>query len=60
MEHNVEGHDIDIEEMQEMPELHLLIELRGHETSETPYGTDDEHLKEWIEFLRHCGGFRVY
>ena len=48
MEHNVEGHDIDIEGMQEMPEVLLISELQGFETSEleTPYGTDDEHLKE--------------
>ena len=37
------------EELAENPEL---------ETS-TPYGVKDEHLKEWIEFLRHCGGFEV-
>jgi hypothetical protein len=21
---------------------------------------DDEHLRKWIEFLRHCGGFEVW
>ena len=25
-----------------------------------PFGVSDEHLKEWIEFLRHCGGFEVW
>lgn len=28
--------------------------------TETPYRVEDEHLKEWIEFLRHCGGFEVW
>jgi len=27
--------------------------------TESPYGTDDDHIKEWVEFLRHCGGFQV-
>jgi hypothetical protein len=27
--------------------------------TESPYSVDDEHLKEWVEFLRHCGGFQV-
>jgi hypothetical protein len=26
----------------------------------SPYQVDDEHLKEWVEFLRHCGGFEVW
>ncbi len=26
----------------------------------TPYEVGDEHLKEWIEFLPHCGGFQVW
>ncbi len=25
----------------------------------SPYYVSDGHLKDWIEFLRHCGGFRV-
>jgi hypothetical protein len=25
----------------------------------SPYAVDDDHLKEWVEFLRHCGGFAV-
>jgi len=27
--------------------------------TESPYSTDDDHIKEWVEFLRHCGGFQV-
>lgn len=26
----------------------------------SPYSTNKEHLEEWINFLRHCGGFRVH
>jgi hypothetical protein len=63
MEHNVEGHDIEIEGMQVTPEGRFVSEQELTKNPEletvTPYETDDEHLKEWIEFLRHCGRFRV-
>ena len=63
MEHNVECHDMEIEGMQVTPEGRLVSEQELAKNPEletvTPYETDDEHLKEWIEFLRHCGGFRV-
>lgn len=63
MEHHVHGLELDIpgtrikedgtfvteEELTENPEME----------TKTPYGVEDEHLKEWIEFLRHCGGFEV-
>jgi hypothetical protein len=26
----------------------------------SPYVTEREHVMEWIEFLRHCGGFAVW
>src|SRR5262249_22633636 len=28
--------------------------------TESPFEVADEHLKKWIEFLRNCGGFRVW
>jgi hypothetical protein len=28
--------------------------------TEPCYEVSDEHLKEWVEFLRHCGGFEVW
>jgi len=63
MEHNVEGHDIEIEGMKMTPEGRLISESELSDDPElettTPYEVEDEHLKEWIEFLRHCGGFRV-
>ena len=45
-----DGHLVTEEELAETPD----IETR------TPYEVEDEHLKEWIEFLRHCGGFEVW
>jgi hypothetical protein len=63
MEHHVEGTTLDSdlrvtkegrfvseEELAENPDLEAV----------SPYEVSDEHLKEWIEFLRHCGGFEVW
>jgi hypothetical protein len=33
---------------------------QGVDGVRSPHSVDDESLKEWIEFLRHCGGFRVF
>lgn len=64
MEHHAEGHGIDIDGMRMKTDGELLIgdNLEGVPDEETlsPYAVDDEHLKEWIEFLRHCGGFEVW
>ena len=27
---------------------------------ESSFGTSHEHLTQWVEFLRHCGGFEVW
>lgn len=37
-------------------------ELANHPDLETmsPYQVDDPHLREWVGFLRHCGGFEVW
>ena len=45
-----EGRFVGEEEMEENPDLE----------TESPYEVDDEHLKLWVEFLRHCGGFEVW
>jgi hypothetical protein len=63
MEHHTEGHGLESElritedgrfvsdkELAENPDLETV----------SPYEVDDEHLKQWIEFLRHCGGFEVW
>ena len=46
----LEGRFVSAKELAENPEL---------ETT-SPYQITDEHLKEWVEFLRHCGGFEVW
>ena len=45
-----EGRFVSEEELADNPEMESL----------SPYEVEDEHLKEWVEFLRHCGGFSVY
>jgi hypothetical protein len=63
MEHHAQGHRLEsdlrittegrfmsAEEMAENPDLETV----------SPYEVRDEHLKEWIDFLRHCGGFEVW
>jgi hypothetical protein len=57
MEHHVSGHGLD-------SDLRVVTEQESMENpdleTESPYQAEDEHLKEWIEFLRHCGGFEVW
>lgn len=63
MEHHTEGHGLEsslrvnqegrfitLEELDQNPDLE----------TKSPYEVSDDHLKEWIEFLRHCGGFQVW
>ena len=45
-----EGRFVSKEELEENPDLE----------TETPYQVEDDHLKEWVAFLRHCGGFEVW
>ncbi len=62
MEHNIDGHKVDLG-MNVARDGRLLSdeEIEGDPgiQFETPHRVDDDHLKEWIEFLRHCGGFEV-
>lgn len=63
LEHHTSGHQLN---------LGLRVTTEGRFVSEkeqashpdletvSPYQVDDEHLKEWVEFLRHCGGFEVW
>lgn len=63
LEQNVNGHMID---------LGLRVTTEGRFVNEqeqatdssletvSPYQTSDQHLREWVEFLRHCGGFEVW
>ena len=45
-----EGRFVSLEQAAENPDLEI----------KSPYAVDDDHLKEWIEFLRNCGGFKVW
>lgn len=63
MEHHVEGHGLESEtRVTEDGRFVSQKELEENSDLETesPYNVEDEHIKEWIEFLRHCGGFEVW
>lgn len=61
MEHNIDGVSIDLG-VRITPDGTLLDEGEAEECDDviSPHQTSDDHLKEWIEFLRHCGGFQVW
>jgi hypothetical protein len=63
MEHHTEGHGLE-SDLRVTPEGRFVTdqELAENPDMETlsPYMVKDDHLKEWIEFLRHCGGFKVW
>ena len=63
MEHHVSGHSVD-SDLRVTKEGAFVTEQESRENpdleTESPYQVDDEHLKQWIEFLRHCGGFEVW
>ena len=74
MEHNVDGLDMGSEAPNEFQDqIHGLIsgiiqqfggdkdfKLHGLGESNIPsYKVDDDHLKEFIQFLRECDGFKV-
>jgi hypothetical protein len=60
LEHHADGHEVD---------LGLRVTTDGRFKSEkeqaiqpdletvSPFQVDDEHLTEWVEFLRYCGRF---
>ena len=62
MEHHVTGHGLE-SEIQVPKRAAWSATRRGRDPdlqTVSAYQTDDDHLKEWIEFLRHCGGFEVW
>ena len=64
MEHNVQGRSLDIPGARVTEDGRFVFEEEIAENPDiethTPYHVEDEHLKEWIEFLRYCGGFEVW
>jgi hypothetical protein len=63
MEHHTEGITLD-SDLRVTPEGRFVSEeeLIANVDRETvsPYEVSDNHLKEWITFLCHCGGFQVF
>ena len=64
MEHHVDGLALDIPGAAVTEEGRFITDEELTENldlkTKTPYEVEDDHLKEWIEFLRHCGGFEVW
>jgi hypothetical protein len=64
MEHHIDGLCLDFPGVGVAEDGHFVFEKELTENPDiethTPYEVEDEHLKEWIEFLRHCGGFEVW
>jgi hypothetical protein len=63
MEHHVAGHGLDLD-LRVTKDGGFVSKQDSEENpgleTESAYRVDDEALKEWIEFLRHCGGFEVW
>ena len=64
MEHHVQGLELDLPDARVTEDGFFVTEEQLAENpgikTRPAYGVEDEHLKEWIEFLRHCGGFEVW
>ena len=65
MARNTGGHSVDENmDMSNRPEgciIDACTELGLDTTpSDSTYYVDDELFAEWVEFLRHCGGFEVW
>jgi len=37
-----------------------MLQENPNLVTRSAYCTDEDHLREWIEFLRNCGGFKVH
>jgi hypothetical protein len=63
MEHHTEGlgleSDLRVTRDGRLVPAGELAENPDLET-ESRYQVRDDHLKEWVKFLRHCGGFQVF
>lgn len=63
LEHHVAGQKLDSDlQVTEDGRFVTEEEIADNPDLETksPYEVDDEHLKTWVAFLRHCGGFEVW
>ena len=63
LEHHTEGHRLESDlRVTSDGRFVTAVEFAQNPDLETasPYQVSDEHLKEWAEFLRYCGGFQVW
>ena len=59
MEHNVDGNEMEADAAIAKVSVHLeMCDKLGQPRQK--HSVSDHQLKEWIEFLRHCGGFAVW
>ena len=63
LEHHICGHSLDTD-VRVTPEGRFVSEeelaLNPEMETLSPYEVEDEHLKQWVDFLRHCRGFAVH
>jgi hypothetical protein len=59
MERHTEGHGLE-SELRVTKEGRLVMAGDTEQETFSPFHVSDETLKEWIDFLRHCGGFEVW
>ncbi len=64
MEHHINGVGFHFRELKEEDDCLLLCyesvtENFEAETGEPLAVAEDDEIRQWSEFLRHCGGFRV-
>lgn len=59
MERHTEGHGVE-SELRATKEGRFVTEGETEQETFSPFQVSDDDLKKWIEFLRHCGGFRVW
>ena len=57
MEHHTDG--AALESPIKVKDDGTIVVGKGGDNLKSAYSVDDEHLKEWVNFLRHCGGFMV-
>jgi hypothetical protein len=63
MEHNINGAIMESADLRVDDDGRFLTEeetAQNPNAGHSPFRIKDEDLKEWIEFLWHCGGFNVY
>ena len=63
LEHNTEGHSVDLGMHVTADGRLITPEMRAADPNiktRSAYRVTDDHLKEWVAFLRDCGGFEVW